>query len=507
MSNDEQANNCPRVLSVISLKPWRRKAMFANHDDAVGQHPTIKRGLALAGFFVLLLLVVVPVSAQNSFSSGSNGADGAFAPATTQSIAVPDSGVFNFTTVNVPAGVTITFTRNATNKPLTILASGDVVIAGTINIDGKPGNTNGNGGLGGPAGFNGGAGGYGFDQSFGGVAGDGPGAGGGGGGSAAVSSPGGGGGAGYGVAGTTGGAGAGGTLAGQAGPKFGAVTILPLIGGSGGGGGGAPSNTRGGPGGGGGGAILIASSTVITINGSILARGGDGRSVVGGGGGGAGGAIRLIANTITGTGSLNVTGGNGGCIISPTCGGTGGRGYVRLEAFDSNNFTGASSPGNIISFALPHPITPTNSPVLQITSVGGINAPTAPLGSLAGVPDIVLPSSQTNPVTVALAGNNLPLGTIIEVALTPSRGNRTTVQSTGLAGTEAASTASASVTLPSGISVISASTVVDLTIAGAKPLFIDGERVNRIEVAATFGGASELTYVTQSGRRIRQSTN
>ena len=45
---------------------------------------------------------------------------------------MPDSGVFNFTTVNIPAGVTITFNRNATNKPLTILAIGDVVIAGTI---------------------------------------------------------------------------------------------------------------------------------------------------------------------------------------------------------------------------------------------------------------------------------------------------------------------------------------------------------------------------------------
>jgi len=154
--------------------------MFANHDDALRQHSTTKRGLALAGFIVSLLLVVVPVSAQNSFNSGSTGADGAFAPATTQSIAVPDSGVFNFTTVNIPANVTITFTRNASNKPVTILASGDVVIAGAINIDGKIGNSNGNGGLGGPAGFNGGAGGYGFDQSFAGVAGDGPGAGGGG---------------------------------------------------------------------------------------------------------------------------------------------------------------------------------------------------------------------------------------------------------------------------------------------------------------------------------------
>jgi hypothetical protein len=254
---------------------------------------------------------------------------------------------------------------------------------------------------------------------------------------------------------------------------------------------------------------LIASSGTITVNGSIVARGGSGNSGSGGGGGGAGGAIRLIANTVSGIGSLNVSGGGGAGNSSGSGfpGGTGGRGYVRLEAYDNTNFTGASSPGNFISFALPHPITPPNEPQLRIASVGGINAPSAPLGSLQGVPDIVVPSSQTNPVNVALEGANLPVGTVAQVILTPAAGPRTTVQSSGLVGTESASTATASVTLPNGISVISALAVIDLTIAKAKPMFIEGERVNRIEVAATFGGASELTYVTQSGRRIRRSAN
>ena len=237
----------------------------------------------------------------------------------------------------------------------------------------------------------------------------------------------------------------------------------------------------------------------------IQARGGAGAGGTAAGGGGSGGAIRLIANAIAGAGSLNVNGGGNGC--GAVCAGSGGRGYVRLETFDNTNFTGASSPGNIISFALPHPITPPNAPQLRIASVGGINAPATPLGSLQGVPDIVVPSSQANPVTVALEGTNLPVGTVVQVILTPATGARTTVSSGPLAGTESASTASASVTLPSGISVISALGVIDLTIAKATPIFMNGERVHRIEVAATFGGASELTYITQSGRRIRQSTN
>jgi len=124
-----------------------------------------------------------------------------------------------------------------------------------------------------------------------------------------------------------------------------------------------------------------------------------------------------------------------------------------------------------------------------------------------GVPDIIVPSSQPNPLTVALEGANLPVGTIVQVILTPATGARTTVSSGPLAGSESSSTASASVTLPGGISVVSASAVIDLTVASAKPLFMEGERVNRIEIAATFGGPSELTYITQSGRRIKRLAN
>lgn len=475
--------------------------MSAKTGDAFGQHLiTIKRW-ALLGV-LCFLAAAVNVRAQNSFSSGSTGADGPFAPTTSQTVVVPDSGVFNFTTVSIPTGVTITFARNLSNKPMTILASGDVSIAGSINVDGKGGSSNGFGGLGGPGGFAGGSGGYGFDQSFSGVPGEGPGGGGGGLGSASTTQPGSGGGGGF---GTNGAAGQTGTNAGQAGPRFGTVTIIPLVGGSGGGGGASVNNNRGGAAGGGGGAILIASSGSITISGSITSRGGNGNSGNAGGGGGSGGAIRLIANTISGAGTLTATGGVGGGANVSFQGGAGGQGYIRIEAYDYSGFTGSSSPANIISFAFPHPVTSPNSPVLRISSVGGVTTPTTPIGTLQGVPDVIVPSSQTNPMTVALEGSNLPLGTIIQVTITPSKGARTTVQSTGLAGTEPASTASASVTLPGGISVVSASAVIDLALAKLDPIFINGERVRQIEVAATFGGSSELIYVTESGKRIKKT--
>jgi hypothetical protein len=482
--------------------------MFVNHMDAARHRPAnVRRHIASLALLLVMVCAAATVRAQNNFSSGSTGADGAFNPTSNVTIVAPESGVFNYTTVNIPAGVTVTYARNITlNKPVVILAQGAVTIAGAINLDGRNGNTNGFGGLGGPGGFSGGAGGYGFDQTFSGVPGEGPGGAGGGIGSAAINTPGGGGGGGYGTVGTAGG---GGTIGGQAGPRFGTVTILPLIGGSGGGGGACFTNERGGAGGGGGGAILIASSDTITLTGSIISRGGNANSGSAGGGGGSGGAVRLIANTIAGSGNVNVSGGAAAGSFRGHGGGTGGQGLIRIEAFDYNNFTGGSTPTNIISFALPHPVVVTNGPSLRIVSVGGVNAPNTPLGSLQGVPDIVVPSTQTNPVAVAIEGANIPLGTVVQMTVTPSRGGRTTVASSGLAGTEATSTATANVTLPAGISVISAAATIDLTTTASArpPLFMDGERVDRIEVAATFGGASEVTYVTKSGRRIKRLTN
>jgi hypothetical protein len=37
------------------------------------------------------------------------------------------------------------------------------------------------------------------------------------------------------------------------------------------------------------------------------------------------------------------------------------------------------------------------------------------------------------------------------------------------------------------------------------PIFIDGERVDRMEVAAAYGGATEITYITASGRRVKRA--
>ncbi|HEV3468502.1 MAG TPA: hypothetical protein VG148_04220, partial [Pyrinomonadaceae bacterium] len=197
--------------------------MFPIFGEALG------RRLSPVALALLLACAAAGVRAQNTlntFNSGSTGADGAFEPTSSQSIVVPDSGVFNFTTVNIPSGVTITFVRNAKNKPVTILASGNVTLAGIINVDGKPGNGNGGGGQGGPGGFDGGSGGYPFDLSFVGITGDGPGGGAGGQGNSTLTVPGGGAGGGFAANGSNGSATSSITPA-AGGPRYGASTLVP----------------------------------------------------------------------------------------------------------------------------------------------------------------------------------------------------------------------------------------------------------------------------------------
>ena len=472
--------------------------------------------LGLLSFCLLAGTTALPVRAASTFNSGSTGADGAFAPTANVTLQVPDSGVFNFTTVTIPSGVTVKFTRNAANTPVTILASGDVTISGTVDVSGVAGGntlniTNGNsldgtsrttGGPGGPGGFDGGGGGS-TVGPYNGTAGDGPG---GGGGAGTINqSFGGGGGGGYASAGTASGAG---SSPGVAGVAYGSTLLTPLIGGSGGGGGGASSSAgAGGSGGGGGGAILIASSGSINFSGGQITAGGGfgGSSGYGPGGGGSAGAIRLVSTNVTGRVVVELEGGgrganNGNLGYS----GGGGMGYARIEAYNFNGVT--LNPVNsigVLTTGSPGLTMLVNPPQLQIVSVAGTNAPASPLGSFHGPPDIIVKNTVANPVNVAIAAHNIPLATVVTLSLIPLNGTETSIPSNALAGTNASSTTMASVSLPDGKCVLYASATVDLT---GKPIAMrmkmDGEFVDKILVAAVYGGPSQLTYILHSGRKI-----
>ncbi len=272
-----------------------------------------KSCILLTAAALSLLATRLPLAAQ-TFDAPNDGSYGAMNISANTTLDLPPDGVFRCTTITVGPNATLRFNRNPLNTPIYLLATGDILIQGAINLSG--GNNDGAiPGTGGPGGFDGGFGGFG---------------------QVAPANQGGDGhGPGYGRDITNPQNQRGGVYAGPHGGNtnvYGNSLIMPLIGGSGGAGyGGNP----GAGGGGGGGAILLASSTKITITGSISARGGYGP-----GGGGSGGAVRVIAPVVTGNGSLDVR-----------ASGYAGDGRIRVDCTDRlayRNLTlyGASSRGN-----------------------------------------------------------------------------------------------------------------------------------------------------------------
>src|SRR5438552_10007820 len=89
--------------------------------------------------YIQLLAVILPLTfAEGQINSGSDGRDGALNP--TQSITIdmsdhPD-GIYQYSSVNIPAGLTVTFKPNAKNTPIVWLVQSDCVISGSISITG-----------------------------------------------------------------------------------------------------------------------------------------------------------------------------------------------------------------------------------------------------------------------------------------------------------------------------------------------------------------------------------
>jgi hypothetical protein len=331
------------------------------------------------------------------FDAGSTGADGALNVTSNTTLSLPASGIFNFTTISVAAGTTLTFNRNPLNTPVYLLATSNVTISGAVDING----TGGNGtapGRGGPGGFDGGYPGLDANTPPGGGIG-----------------PGGGPPGGACCAATSAGAGGYATLGGAVqttnkGAVYGSPLLIPLVGGSGGGG---QSGTIWG-GGGGGGAILIGSNTRIDINSPGIIRANGGSTCIGGAAnGGSGGAIRLVAPLVTGNGTLQAIG---------TC--NGGDGRIRVDTTSRRAVVFASSPAPSIGANLAVFATPI--PRLDIVEAAGT---VIPEGSAAPV-TVQLPFGSTTNRTVTVQARDFGAAVPISVALTPDSGRPVIYQTT-----------------------------------------------------------------------------
>lgn len=359
---------------------------------------------------LVILVTVLLGSNGNSaelFTSGSDGSYGAMTITANTTLDLPPDGIFHCTTINVAAGTTLQFNRNALNTPVWLLATGDVRIGGTIDVSGSA-NNGGAPGLGGPGGFDGGFGGYGGSgPATSGGNGQGPGA------------------------GVRSGAFPFPAYHGQFAGVYGNALLSPLIGGSGGAG---RDGNPGYGGGGGGGAILIASSTSATLtSGSIQARGGNGAY-----GGGSGGAIRVVAPVVTGSGPLIATPGQN------DWGHSAGNGRVRIDCQDRYAFRSLNMPGYATRGSQMFVFPPfTNR--LDIVQVG---EQAIALGTTGGVTIELPPGPSTNlNVTVRVGGftNDVP----IRVVVTPENGSSASYD-TNIVTTGSPATVAVNVTIPTG---------------------------------------------------------
>ena len=369
----------------------------------------------IAAYFyaALTLMVFEPNLYSQIFSSGSNGSYGPIdIPENEQvTLDMPTDGIFHATTITIGPAASLSFKKNAGNTPVYLLATGDVVIEGTISVRGQFGvlttqdSPEAEGGAGGPGGYDGGAA-WILGRSTAGM-GQGPGGGRFGEGSfrwnGSFDDPNAPGHGNYGAAGPS--------ERPANGATYGSELLIPLVGGSGGGGV-KIDDATGLSGGGGGGAILIASNTSIrhqpgSWTGQILAIGGASAFVDNSGAGyGCGGAVRLVAPKVEGTGVIRCDNG------------VGGLGRIRIDAIDvkAMQFTTSGVTtvgGNMVVF-------PPNFPELKIVEAGGQMIDPESLAPVT----VLLPNGEPSTQPVKVQARNFNGTAKINVALTPKYGER-----------------------------------------------------------------------------------
>jgi len=171
----------------------------------------------------------------------------------------------------------------------------------------------------------------------------------------------------------------------------------------------------------------------------------------------------------------------------------GGAGRIRIEAYNVSLVAGTDP---AYTYGQPGSAMLSNMPTLNIVSIAGVNVPTNPTGSFSQ-PDMLLPNTTTNPVTVNVSAVNIPAGTSVTITAVPRIGAATNVTTT-LSGTPGASSASAKLNISTGyISVIMATATFTMR------AMLEGEQIEKAVVTATPGRESETILITESGRQVK----
>jgi len=347
------------------------------------------------GALVTLLFMSTPAFAV--YDSGSDGTLGDLilnGDQTEVEIPLPPDGVLHYQSIFIAAGVTVTFKANDDNTQVVMLATEDVVIDGTIDLNGKPAYYCQDnppykgivwcGGDGGPGGFRG------SDQH---MFGQGPGG--------THNAP----------------------TACNSSSSFCKPEWILLRGGSSGG---SPASYATNCGGGGG-AITIASSGSIFVNGFIGANGGTQYS--------SGGKIRLVANTIGGDGLANAQ--NGAKTNRP--------GTIKFEAFLYTGTLAANtvlpSPYKAAAPQVAVPYKANQRPQIIISKVDDQSV----TGTSTFPPNVNL--IQEKLITVEITTKYIPVGTIVKLAYRPNGAGAKTTPCAPVTGSFESGTTSGTFTI------------------------------------------------------------
>lgn len=220
-----------------------------------------------------------------------------------------------------------------------------------------------------------------------------------------------------------------------AGPTYGNVQILPLIGGSGGAGQAATQS-----GGAGGGAILVAAT------GNVVFGAGAAIQAAGGGGtyGGNGGAIRIISDTYYSPGynSCYAPGGPGA-----------GAGRIRIEA-NTVNMLPTTPAASVVPPAAVPVIFPPSQPKLTVATIDGQSVSNNPQGAFLPNNPTLINIAKTVATHVTINAVNVPSTWTVTVRSTPKNGDEAIATATKLSGTDASSVWQADIVLPLGYNAL-----------------------------------------------------
>ena len=99
----------------------------------------------------------------------------------------------------------------------------------------------------------------------------------------------------------------------------------------------------------------------------------------------------------------------------------------------------------------------------------------------------------------------MPVGNTVKLTVTAPSGLASTAVSGALTGTTQSASASVSVTLPAGPSILSAQTTYTIVASLGDELsrYANNERVEQVRLEAAIGAASSVTLISASGKEYR----